>query len=376
MASQMDFKSNFDDQLVNDLARRFAAVDPAFDAGRFRAAVGQLEPLKMKERVRAISNALKSTLPAEFPTAVKQLRQGFGPIAGLAPNPVSGFPVWVALQFVEDFGLHHHAESMAAMHELTQRFSAEFAIRPFLQQHPEATMAVLRQWLHDASDDVRRLVSEGTRPRLPWAGQLPAFIADPQPVLALLEPLLGDRSEYVRRSVANNLNDISKDHPDLVVAWLAKAASSQGASAHLKWIASHSCRSLIKAGHAGALALLGFSGAPKLTVRKFSATPAQIALGGEVQLQLEIESSGTGSQRLAIDYAIHFQKKRDTSRRVFKWAKRTLLSGEVIKIDRTHAIVPVSVRTYYPGEHMIEMLINGISVARTSFFLAEASADH
>lgn len=374
----MDFKSQFDSHLVRDLARRFSTLDPGFDGAAFEARVPDLEPLAMKQRVRVISAALRASLPDDYRQAVALQRRAFGAVPELGRGAITGFPVWVALQFVEDHGLDHLDESMAAMHELTQNFSAEFAIRPFLQRHPQATLAVLRRWLDDPSADVRRLVSEGTRPRLPWAAQLPAMIADPTPVLALLERLLDDPSEYVRRSVANNLNDISKDHPDQVVAWLAeRGASARSGGDDFAWISRHACRSLIKAGHQGALSLLGFSGAPQIRVRRFDVAPQAIELGASVQLDFEFESHGVAVQRLAIDYAIHFQKSRNnTSRRVFKWTKRSLAPGQSMRIDRAHAIVPVSVRTYYPGEHKIEMLINGASVASASFFLNAAAAAH
>jgi 3-methyladenine DNA glycosylase AlkC len=370
----MDFKSQFDGYLVRDLAERFDALGCDFDSAAFLARVPDLAPLAMKERIRAISAALHASLPSDYPQAVALQRRAFGALPAQRKRAISGFPVWVALQFVEDYGLDHLDESMAAMHELTQRFSAEFAIRPFLQRHPEATMDVLRKWLTDPSRDVRRLVSEGTRPRLPWAPQLPDVIADPRPVLELLEALLDDPAEYVRRSVANNLNDISKDHPDLVVSWLEEQAHKREGGKSFDWIARHGCRSLIKAGHQGALALLGFSGAPQIRVRHFTVAPGEIALGSALQLAFEIESDGPVNQRLAIDYAIHFKKSRSTSRRVFKWTKRSLAPGENMRIGRAHAIVPVSVRTYYSGEHKIEMLVNGASVASASFYLNAAAA--
>ena len=377
----MDFKSHFDRHLVRDLAERFGAlgagVDGAvFDSGAFMARVPDLEPLAMKARVCAISDALHAALPSDYRQAVALQRQAFGAHAAHGKHAVSGFPTWVALQFVQDHGLGHLEESMAAMHELTQRFSAEFAIRPFLQRHPQPTLEVLRAWLSDPSEHVRRLVSEGTRPRLPWAPQLSAMIADPGPVLALLAPLLDDPADYVRRSVANNLNDISKDHPELVVAWLAAQARQRDGAAGFAWIARHACRSLVKAGHQGALALLGFSGAPQVGVRHFTVAPQAIALGSAVHLAFEIASGAEHEQRLAIDYAIHFQKSRTISRRVFKWTTRALAPGTTLRLERAHRIVPVSVRTYYPGAHTVDLLVNGATVASASFHLNAASAAH
>ncbi|MCW7536895.1 DNA alkylation repair protein [Aquabacterium sp. A7-Y] len=369
MAESADFKSEFDDTLVEELARRFSAVSPGFDAVAFRAAVPPLEPLAMKVRVQAISAALAGRLPPDFALAQQTLRAAFGPIDREGLPALRGFCVWVALQYVEDHGLEHLEEALDAIEELTCRFSGEFAIRPFLLRAPGAVLERLWSWCSHANEHVRRLVSEGTRPRLPWASRLPPFVQDPSPVLALLDRLIDDPSEYVRRSVANNLNDISKDHPDRVVAWLDERRATRAGSPHFEWIARHACRGLVKAGHAGALALLGCSPQASVQVRSFTVSPGQISVGAGVALHCELVSTGEGGQKLVVDYAIHFQKLRGTSRRVFKWTVSHADPGQALRLARRHPVVPVSVRRYYGGLHEVELLVNGATVARSSFHL-------
>ncbi len=184
--------------------------------------------------------------------------------------------------YVGQHGLGAFEESMLAQYELTKRFTAEFSIRPFLIHHEAATLARLRQWTVDPDPNVRRLVSEGTRPRLPWAPRLPAFIADPAPVLELLELLRDDPSEYVRRSVANNLNDISKDHPDVVVE-VARRWWADGDEPRRRLV-RHALRTLVKRGDPAALEVLGHVGADHLVVREVSIDPRDPTIGGSVRI--------------------------------------------------------------------------------------------
>src|SRR3989338_7440297 len=215
------------------IARMITAVHPAFESRKFVAdALKGYEALALMPRGNHIARALQRPLPPDYPKALKillaSLDQPHGRDAGLT---LGSFLYLPHTMFVAEFGLDHFEASMQAQHALTQRFTAEFSIRPFLQQHEAATLARLKQWASDPSEHVRRLVSEGSRPRLPWASRLPAFQKNPAPVIELLELLKDDPALYVRRSVANNLNDIGKDHPDL----LAQTAKRwlQGAGAGL-----------------------------------------------------------------------------------------------------------------------------------------------
>jgi 3-methyladenine DNA glycosylase AlkC len=233
---------------------------------------------------------------------------------------------------------------MAAMYDLTKVFTAEFCIRPFIRAYPQ-TMDRLADWARDSDEHVRRLVSEGTRPRLPWAAQLPDFIADPRPVLGLLDVLKDDTSDYVLRSVGNNLNDISKDHPGVAIE--VSRAWSPGREALVR----RGLRTLIKAGDPAALAVLGY-GASSATAK--AEIPAEIFIGERLPLTVEVRGHG----RVLVDIAVHFVKANGTtSRKVFKGSEVDLDGPAVIR--RSISFAQHSTRRHYPGPHRVDALING-----------------
>lgn len=239
-------KNHFGADVPRTIARMIAAVFPAFDAKAFvRSALDGYAQLGLMPRGRKIAQTLRRYLPDDYTMAVEILLTSLDQrVARTAGQGMAPFLFLPHLLFVADYGLEHFESSMRAQYLLTQRFTAEFSIRRYLERHPAATLARLRKWAVDPNADVRRLVSEGTRPRLPWAPRLRAFQADPRPVLALLELLKDDPSLSVRRSVANNLNDIGKDHPALLVAtgrkWMVDVTEER------RWIVCHALRSAVK----------------------------------------------------------------------------------------------------------------------------------
>ncbi|MCC6790279.1 MAG: DNA alkylation repair protein, partial [Thermomicrobiales bacterium] len=258
--------------------------------------------------------------------------------------------------------------SMRAQYELTQRFTAEFSIRAFLAREPERTLAVLRGWASDPSEHVRRLVSEGSRPRLPWAPRLRAFQADPEPVLALLELLKDDPSPYVRRSVANSLNDIAKDHPDRAVDVAARWAID--ASPERKELIRHALRGLIKAGHPGALSVVGARHGADAEVTSASLEPAEFPIGGDLRIAFTVRNAGTAREHVVIDYRVHFVKANGgTSAKVFKLATFDLEPNETRRLSRKLSLRQRTTRTHYPGIHRVDVLVNGIPHPIGSFTL-------
>jgi 3-methyladenine DNA glycosylase AlkC len=264
-------------------------------------------------------------------------------------------------------GLEHFDLSMMLLKEMTKRSSSEFGIRFFLLAQPERTLSVLESWVDDSNYHVRRLISEGTRPRLPWAMRLPAFIEDPAPILPLLEALKYDGEEYVRRSVANNLNDIAKDHPDIVARiagqWL------KGADNNRHRLIRHACRTLIKQGHQGTLKALGY-GPPRVALEKLLISTPRVAFGTALEFELSLTSTAARAQALIVDYAIHHRKASGaTTAKVFKWKTATLAPGATLRAKRKHAIKSITTRVYYPGRHRLEILVNGVSLAIEDFEL-------
>ena len=242
------------------MGRHLRRAWPAFDAVRFETLAGAgLDALELKARAMQLADALEATLPADFALAADVIEASLAPPlplddrgepAGLAEADssagLSGWALWSLGEVVARRGLNDVPRALRCLHALTQRFTAEFAIRPFIARHPQPTLDTLARWVHDPSAHVRRLVSEGSRPRLPWGLRLQALVQDPTPTLPLLRALQDDPSTYVRRSVANHLNDIAKDHPALVADWLA--THLPGAGAERTALLRHASRGLVKAG--------------------------------------------------------------------------------------------------------------------------------
>lgn len=226
------------------------------------------------------------------------------------------------------------------------------------------------EWCHDPNEDVRRLASEGIRPRLPWGEQLPRYISEPTPVIDLLELLKDDPSEYVRRSVANNLNDISKDHPDLVIETCRRWLADPEAGKDRNWIVRHATRTLVKDGNPQVFPLLGYTSDPEIATTEIALASDSITLGDSLQLSTKITSTSTEKQSFVIDYAIHFMKANGKlAPKVFKWKNVTIAAGQTILLEKKHTLKPISTRRYYSGTQRVELLINGIGVSETTFEL-------
>ena len=375
------FKNLVNPALVRAAAGPLQRAWPAFDGERFAAlAADGLETLELKARAMHVCAALEATLPADFASAADVIEAALAPVeAGIAAaGPASlddglrGWILWPAGEYIARHGQSQPQRALAALHALTQRFTAEFAIRPFIVQHPALVYATLQRWATDPSAHVRRLVSEGSRPRLPWGLRLQALVRDPSPTLPLLAALQDDASDAVRRSVANHLNDIAKDHPQRLVDWLHEFLP--GAPAARRALLRHASRTLIKQGHPGVLKAWGLGaalrGAAVLTV-----APRRVVLGGEITLTLQLRSTSQRPQTLAIDYAVH-HVKADGSRRpkVFKgWQIELPPRGQTTLVKR-HSLRPVTTRRYHGGEHLLAVQINGRPVAEASFTLVVPEA--
>ena len=353
-------KNQFGENIPRKIAAMISAVYPTFKTDAFVANVMEdYEPLDLMARGRKIAHTLRRYLPEDYPQAAEILIASLdSPLdhtdrVGMAP-----FLYLPHTMFVAEYGLDHFEISMRAQYELTQRFPAEFSIRPFIEKYPEATLNRLRDWATDPNVHVRRLVSEGTRPRLPWASRLRAFQRDPRPTLALLELLKDDPDLYVRRSVANHLNDIGKDNPDILVEtarnWLTEAPPER------RWLIRHALRSSVKRGDKEALGILGFENEVSVTVRNGSVTPPQIAQGGSVTIAFEITNEGESRQSLVVDFRIHYIKANGKANpKVFKLKTVTLAPQETISLQKTVTLKEMTTRKHYPGIHQIDLLLNG-----------------
>ncbi len=374
------FKNLLGPKVVAAIGHHLSCADSDFDGKRFQAlALKGLDALEMKARSHHLCHALEQTLPGDFRRAVVTMERALasmdevpdalldGPL-GPRDDGLAGWSVWPLTEYVACHGHDDTPRALQALHAMTQRFTAEWAIRPFILRQPEVSFSTLTAWTADRSGHVRRLVSEGSRPRLPWGVVLKPLVEDPSPTLPLLLALMDDPSPYVRRSVANHLNDIAKDHPHLVEAWIREHLPR--ASAERSALLRHASRTLVKQGHAGVLSALGvgdrFVGRAALTL-----SAHQAAVGDTLSLSVDLMSTARTPQRLAIDYVVHHLRARgDTSPKVFKGWVLDLAAKEERQLVKRHSLRVITTRVYYPGEHRIELVINGQAAATASFTLA------
>ena len=350
------------------IAMMISAVHSAFPREAFlRDALAGYGALSLTGRGFHVATALRTHLPADYPRAVEILvASATQPHDHRATGGMASFLYMPHLFFVAKHGLDHFEESMRAQHALTQLFTAEWSIRAFIEKHPEKTLVRLREWTADPSHHVRRLVSEGTRPRLPWAPRLRAFQKDPRPVIELLELLKDDPELYVRRSVANNLNDIGKDHP-VLLAQVAKRWL-RGAGEQRRWIVNHALRSAVKRADAGALGALGYGGRAAVKLRRID-VPATARIGGTARIGFEIHNPGRKVQRVMADMVVHFLKARGTGAKTFKLKALTLKPGESVAVGKSIALKQLTTRKHYPGRHRVDALLNGQRLPLGSFLL-------
>src|SRR5687768_14260876 len=309
-AKPLKLKSFFSPTLVRRLGADIARVHAEFPERAFvKDACAGLHRLELLERGKHIAAALAKHLPPAYPDAIAVLLRSLGPehvtdeLLGVGMAPFFYLPHTI---LVAERGLEHFDLSMRAQYELTKRFSAESSIRPYIARYPERTFAVLRGWAKDESAHVRRLVSEGTRLRLPWGARVAWLDANPERVLELLDLLKDDPASVVRRSVANNLNDLGKAHPDLLIrtcaVWLVDASEARRA------LVAHALRSAVKRGSSDALRLLGFGEKAAVAVEDARFEPRRVAIGGRVAISFAVRSRSRAPQSLLVDVAVHFVK--------------------------------------------------------------------
>ena len=376
------FKNLINADTAAHAARHLATAWRGFDRQQFMAiATAQIDDLAFKARAMQWANALEACLPADFGSAADVIEASLAPAlpldnqgepVGLADalraQGLSGWALWGTGEFVARHGLGEIPRAMQCLHAITQRFTAEFAIRPFIARHPEQVYPVLSRWTEDPSAHVRRLVSEGSRPRLPWGLRLQALVADPTPSWPLLQALQDDTSAYVRRSVANHLNDIAKDHPDQVAQWVARHL--EGASAQRRAMLRHASRSLVKQGHPPTLAAWGLGSGFQGQVQ-FDTSSPEVAMGDTLRLQVALQSTSDLPQHLVVDYAVHHVRANgSTSPKVFKGWSLVLAPGERRQLEKQHSLRPVTTRQLYPGHHRVGLHINGVEIASASFQLS------
>lgn len=355
-------KESVDAGVVAELAHRFSAVDGMFDATTFvERSTPMLDDLELMARVQLIARELWRALgerdPADSIACVVRVARD--------EPPVDGWAAWPLAAVLELFGPARPEQALDAMEHVTKRMSCEFAVRPLLRDHFEATSARLVEFTAHEDERVRRLPSEGTRPRLPWGTRVQRLLDDPQAGLELLQRLRHDPSETVRRSVANHLNDVSTTHPDLVIETLA-TWSDEPETDHR--MVRHALRTLVKRGHPAALRLLGHTTEPEVEVERFTVSPGVVEMGTHITLQAELRSSSTQPQRLVIDFIVHHVRASGAaSPKVFKWTTVELEPGGRRSLTKRRLVRQASTRRYHAGTHLVELQVGGQVMATSAF---------
>lgn len=351
-------KDLIDVVFVQRLAEACQQFHPSFDADRFiaSATAEHFATLELKARIRYLANTLFRALALPFADAcevLKPVSRQFGGIQGFV------FPDVVA-----QFGLDQPAVALAALGHFTQFSTSEFAIRPFINRYPDMVLPQLMLWARSDNHHLRRLASEGSRPRLPWGQALPQYKKDPTPLLPILELLKQDPSDYVRRSVANHLNDISKDQPELMLEicqrWFGQHVQTD-------WIIKHALRGLLKQRHPVALRLFGFQ--PLAVQAKLTLANNMIVMGERLSFTLQLQQPVLHSGKLRLEYAIDFASKTGKARhKVFQWLER-IVSEPILTVQRSYSFVDLTTRKHYPGEHRLSIIVNGQIVTSETFVL-------
>lgn len=321
----------------------------------------KLNGLSLSERARAVRDILLHELPVDYGPAID---------TALDDPEFTGWMIWPVSETVAvratSGGKREFDSGLAILARLTPLFTGEFAIRTFLDADLDRTLATALKWTKNKDPHVRRLATEGTRPFLPWARRVPALTARPEATIAILDALHRDESEYVRRSVANHLNDLSRTAPELVV----ETATRWSQNADTRKLVRHALRTLVKKGNPDALALLGFAAPAGIELSDMSVSPRAVSMGESIAIEFALSNTGKKPISLAVDYIVHHVKANGgRTPKVFKLTTRTLQPGERVVIEKVHSFKPITTRVYYSGEHALDIQVNGTVLGSGTFSL-------
>ncbi|MFD2230415.1 DNA alkylation repair protein [Alkalimarinus sediminis] len=353
-------KNAYNQDYIERLASSIQASWPAFDKQLFVSRVmdSEWEDKELKARMKHISAMMHECLSLPFDRAIAvllEVSQGFGGFEGMF------FP-----DYVEQFGVDDWELSVLALETLTQYSSSEFAVRPMIIRDPSRMMEVMLGWASHENYHVRRLASEGCRPRLPWAMALPEFKQDPRLILPILNKLKQDESLYVRRSVANNLNDIAKDNPDVVLKW---CCDHIGQHPDTDWIIKHGCRTLLKQATPEAMALFGYADATSVNVTDLLISNDKLSIGDDLRFGFTVSTQREALSKLRIEYIVDYVKANGRrSPKVFQVSESDFNQREVA-FERKHSFRQMTTRKHYPGVHQLSIRVNGEIKATLEFDL-------
>lgn len=359
------FKNIYNDTFFNQFTAVLDKTLTGFDKKRFLKKIydDAWEARELKQRMKHIALVLHEFMPSQYERAIEKIRNM---ITVLRKNGVTGgLEYMIFPEYIDNFGIDHYDTSMEAFEFVTQFISCEFAIRPFILRYPEKAMKQMLRWSKHESLHVRRFASEGCRPRLPWSMALPFLKKDPAPILPILENLKDDPSEFVRKSVANNLNDIAKDNPgivlDIVKRW-------QGHSPRTDWIIKHGSRTLLRKAHPQAMTIFGLAAADKMVVDKLKLGAKSISIGESLHFSFNLTNTGNKPIKLRVEYGIDYMKSNGkANRKLFKITENTYQPGQTYTFKRSQSFRNLTTRKHYTGQHALSIVINGKELAVKKF---------
>jgi len=374
------FKNMYNEQFFDRFTKDLKLVINDFDACEFVSKImdNEWENRELKQRTTHITAILKQFLPEEYKKAIAKILELLDYVENTQPDfskiddTKFGLMLeygWILDNYVEQFGLDDYETSVKAIEKITQFTSCEFAVRPYIIKYPDKMMKQMLAWSKHKHWGVRRLASEGCRPRLPWAMALPNLKENPAPIIPILENLKNDPARFVRLSVANNLNDIAKDNPETVIELVKKW---QGESEEVDWITKHGCRTLLKQGRSEVMELFGFDSVKNISVENFKILTPEVKIGNSLEFSFKLLNNNNKKSKIRLEYGIYYQKANGTlTKKVHKISEKEYAENSTTQITRKHSFRVVTTRKFHIGLHQVAVTINGNELKKHNFELIE-----
>lgn len=364
------FKNIYNEKFFDKFIKSVQEIIPNFNRKSFLNSIydNEWNDRELKQRMRHITHTLKNHLSENFNENVKTILNLIPVLEnnGFKPDNLEFifFP-----DFIEVYGIDDYETSVKSFETITQFVSCEFAVRPFIINNQKVMLSKMFDWSNHKHPMVRRLATEGCRPRLPWAMAISSLKENPKPIISILENLKNDVSETVRRSVANNLNDISKDNPKTVIDLVKKW---KGRTKETDLLAKHACRTLLKQGNSEVMKLFGFGAVDKIKITDFKILTKTISIGGVLEFSFNIVNTSNTISKIRLEYGLYYQKSNGSlSRKVFKISEKEYSENSITKIHRKQSFKIITTRKFHIGKHQVSVIINGIEFDKNDFELTE-----
>jgi len=363
------FKNIYNSQFFADFTQDLLHIIPDLDKKAFLNDIYDKDwkSRELKQRMRHISGVLKKYLPDDYQNAVVLLLLFIEHLKNIQCTLMLEY--MFIPDYIEQYGLDDYDTSINALCEVTKFTSCEFAVRPFIIKYPEQMMKQMLAWSKHENSDVRRFATEGCRPRLPWAMALPLLKNNPSNVLPILENLKNDASDYVRKSVANNLNDISKDNPDVVIKLIKKW---QGKSENTDWVIKHGSRTLLKQGNTEVMQVFGFGSVKNIKIKNIKILTPEVKIGDALEFVFELHNNKQSTSKLRLEYGLYYQKANSSlSKKVYKISEKEYAANSISIINRKQSFRQITTRKFHTGLHQLSIIVNGNEFEKLDFELID-----